>query len=134
MKPIECRHENQLGRVIPMVPTEEKRRYIRHEFQKKIRFFQVQISKSGHIFEIHDTPRDAWANDISSDGLRMEGVHDFGPETLLKLNIGDVEEKPMEAYGKIVWSYDHHAGVRFLLKDPALRESIKAIAGSGNEK
>jgi hypothetical protein len=112
---------------ILMSPSEEKRSVPRFEFQKKVRLFPVRPSKSGHILEIQDTPLDSWANDISAAGLGLVGVRAFAPHTLVKMDIEGLDHKIVDAYGTIVWAYDNHAGVRFVLKDHRLSQKIEAI-------
>jgi len=112
---------------IIMNPLEEKRIFYRYEFQSKVRLFPIRTSNSGQILEIQDAPLDSWANDISAGGLRLEGVRSFELNSLLKINFESANQQAVEAYGKIVWAYDNHAGVRFVLKNHRLRKKIKAI-------
>lgn len=89
----------------PMSPVEEKRRIIRHEFQTKVRLFPIRLSPSGHILELQENSVEAWADDISTGGLKLEGFHFYGPDTLLKLNLEIEGEQPVEAYGKVILGF-----------------------------
>jgi len=106
---------------------QEKRRLQRYEFQKNVRLYPVQSSRSGHILEVQDKPVDSWANDISPNGMRLEGDHAFEPNALVKMDFEIEGERKVEAFGKIVWTFDHHAGVSFILRDNRTLERIKAF-------
>ncbi len=110
----------------------EKRRFDRFEFQKSVQVFPVLPSLSGNIFEIQNKPIEAWANDISEEGLQLEVSQTFNPNFLLKLNFDFGKNKSVEAYGKIIWSYDYHSGLRFMLVDQHLREQIQSIGEKKN--
>jgi len=115
-----------------MTYIEEKRKFNRFEFQKTVQIFPVLPSKSGNIFEVHKKPIEAWANDISEGGLRLEAADSFEPNFLLKLNLELEEDRSVEVYGKIIWSRDSHCGVRFMMVDKQLRKGILAIATKKN--
>ena len=110
-----------------MPPLAEKRKFDRFQFQKSVQIFPVLPSKSGHIYEVQHQPIDAWANDISEEGLRLEVSHSFGSDSLLKLHFEFEKDKTVEAFGKIVWSHDSHSGIQLMLMDRHLRNGIKAI-------
>ena len=110
----------------------EKRRYNRFEFQKSVQIFPVFPSKSGHIYEVQNNSIDAWANDISNAGVRLEVAYCFDRYFLLKLNFEFGKSQPVEAYGRIIWSYDNHSGIQFLLMDQLLRQGIKAFSEKRN--
>jgi hypothetical protein len=105
----------------------EKRRFDRFDFQKSAQVFPVLPSKSGNIYEVQKDPIEAWVNDISEGGVRLEVVHSFASDALLKLNFELEKNKTVETYGKIVWSHDNHSGIHFMMADHRLRKDIKAI-------
>jgi hypothetical protein len=111
---------------------DEKRKFNRFDFQKTVQVFPVLPSSSGNIFEVQKKPIEAWANDISEGGLRLEAADSFDPNFLLKLNLELVEDQSVEVYGKIIWSRDSHCGVRFMLVDKKLRKGIHAISAKKN--
>ncbi len=111
-----------------MNPAFEKRKHGRVEFQKSVQVFPVIPSRSGHIFEVQEKPVPAWANDISEGGLRLETSQAYDPNFLLKLNFEVEEDKAVEVFGKVIWTRDHHCGVRFMLVDQDMRKGIRALS------
>ncbi len=105
----------------------ERRKFDRIEFQKPVRVFAVNISKSGHIWEVSRNSIEVWANNISEGGLRLESIQLFDVNLTLKFYFEFEENMGAEEYGRIAWSYDHHCGVHFLEVDQNLRAGIRAM-------
>ncbi len=105
----------------------ERRKFDRFEFQKPVRVFVVNFSKSGHVYEVSQNSIEAWANNIGEGGLRLESVQPFDPNLSLKFNFEFAEDMPVEIYGKVAWSHDHHCGIRFLIMHQNMRPGIRAM-------
>ena len=88
--------------------------------------FPVIYSRSGLIYEIQNEHLQAWATNISEGGLGFECVHPIDPNFPIKLNFEFDENRHVEVYGKIAWSFDHHCGVRFLGAVEGLNAGIRA--------
>jgi len=106
----------------------EKRKHHRFEFQQTVQVFPVLPSKSGNIYEVQKDPIEIQAKDISEGGVRIHAYHDLDPDSILKLNFEIAKDRPVEVFGKIIWSQERHHGVRFLLADQETRKGIKSLA------
>lgn len=105
----------------------EKRKFDRYAFLKPVQVFPVLPSKSGNIYEVQNKPVEVQIRDISEGGLRLEGDREFDPQFLLKLSFEVAEERPVEVFGKIIWSSEGYHGVRFMLADQEMKKGIRAI-------
>jgi hypothetical protein len=120
-----CTHALDTG--FDMNSIKEKRKFPRYEFQEAVRLIPFHSTPSGQFLEIYEFVLDAWTNDISEGGLRLESAPEFGPNTLLKMIFKFGNFQKVEAHGRIVWCFDNHAGVRFIMKEPALADRIKEL-------
>jgi hypothetical protein len=110
-----------------MTAKAEKRKFDRYAFPKTVQAFPVLPSRSGNIFEVQKQSLEVAAHDISEGGLRLETDRSFDPQFLLKLSFEVVQERPVEVFGKIIWSSEGYHGVRFMLADQELKKGIRAI-------
>ena len=110
-----------------MVKGIENRKFVRFNFQKSILLFPVVYSKSGNIYEIQVEPIRVWANNIGEGGLRLEGTPKINTKLPVKLCFEFVKDQPVEVYGRIAWTLDHHCGIRFLGPDEDLNAALRAI-------
>lgn len=110
-----------------MTETQEKRRFNRFDFQKRIRVFPVLPSKSGNIYEVQKESFDARSFNISEGGLSFKTERELNPQFLLKMNFEAPGDQPVEVYAKVIWAKDRQCGVRFIYTDPSLRNSVRSI-------
>jgi hypothetical protein len=108
----------------------ERRNFNRVKFQKAVKIFQALPNPSGDFYEFNNAPLDAWTNNISEGGLLLETACAFEPNLILKLIFENERHQPVKLYGKIVWSYDNHCGVRIMHLDKILPKVI----GTAGEK
>lgn len=105
----------------------DNRKFYRCEFQKNVRFIPVVRSLSGQDYMIEENSVDAWANDISEGGLRLETTYHLSLNSCLKLLFEMDEGGQLEIWGKVIWSHDNHCGIRFISFDIRLFDGIKGI-------
>lgn len=110
-----------------MTAKAEKRKFDRYEFQEKVRVFPVLPSRSGNIYEVQEKAVEFRALDISEGGLRLETDQELDPRSLLKLSFEVAKDRPVEVFGKIMWSQERHHGIRFMLADQEMKKGIRAI-------
>ena len=111
-----------------MAALQEKRRFNRVEFQKSVRVFPVLPSKSGNIYEVQNEGLQVKAVDISEGGLRLETNEELNENFLIKMHFEFVKDKPVEVFGRIMWSSEGRHGIRFMIADQEIQHGIRALS------
>jgi hypothetical protein len=106
---------------------DDKREFVRFEFLKLAHVFLVIPTETESFREIQKDSIEAWANDVSEGGMRLEMVQPLNLDLIYKIVFEFENKQLVEVYGRIVWLRDNHAGVRFLLADQDIRARIRAI-------
>ncbi len=111
-----------------MAALQEKRRYKRFDFQKSVKIFPVLPSKSGNIYEVQTQAVQVKAVDISEGGLRLETDADLNENFLVKMHFEMTKDRPVEVFGRIMWSSEKQHGIRFMIADHEIQHGVRAIA------
>jgi hypothetical protein len=111
-----------------MKPAIEKRQHTRFDFQMPVKVFPVRSSKSGNIYEVQSNFHEFQARDISEGGLCLQTGQDFDSSQMLKMNFEVEKDRPVEVFGKVMWSNSKHLGVRFMMTNQEIRKGIKTLA------
>ena|SRR5665213_2067251 len=105
----------------------EKREFARFEFLKSVHVFPVSTTEPGVLDEIPKDSIESWADDMSEGGMRVEITRPLSLNLIYKIAFEFEKKQMVEVYGRIVWTRDSHAGIRFFLMEPDLRERIRAL-------
>ena len=111
-----------------MAVLEEKRRHNRFNFQKTVKVFPVLPSKSGNIYEVQNQSLEVKAFDISEGGLRLESEGELNPNFLIKMNFELIKDRPVEVFGRIMWSSERSHGIRFMVADHEIQHGVRALS------
>jgi hypothetical protein len=103
---------------------EDKRQTQRVGFTSEVSAFSVLPSKSGHIFEVYPQHHLYHSVDISRGGIRLTTHKPFPQDSILKLKVEILKKRPLDIFARVVWSNDHHTGLKFIVLHEEVQRHI----------
>lgn len=104
--------------------TDDKRQAERVGFTAEVAAYPVVASKSGNIYEVLSEPRSIPAVDISQGGIRLATKQPLDYHSVLKLKIEIQKKRPVDVFARVMWSNQHHSGLKFIVVHEEARRHI----------